>query len=180
MLARRGLWKELWKKGKGGWPFVLTGRRIAEETSGISRFTSPLRGVGRVFNSWYYCFVSNISILIQFFFFFSYNRMYRSVKYRKLGSMRSSNKISSKNYNFHHHIRFLFSMAIFKNFLNKLKVISRKWDGRDNCINEISNNFEKINEIRNMRRWKQRAKSITEGDEKWWRWKGIKWNKKGK
>lgn len=36
------------RKGAGagrGSSFVLTGRRIAEETSGISRFTSPLRGV---------------------------------------------------------------------------------------------------------------------------------------
>ena len=67
------------------------------------------------------------------------------------------------------------SQLLFFSRHNKLKIISRKlFYGRDNCINEISNNFEKINEIRNMRRWKQRAKSITEGDEKWWRWKGKK------
>lgn len=167
------------RKGRGGGPSCLQedGSRRKRAESRVSRVH---------WEEWAAFLTPDIIVSFQTFlflfnfFFFSYNRMYRSVKYRKLGSMRSSNKISSKNYNFHHHIRFLFSMAIFKNFLNKLKVISRKWDGRDNCINEISNNFEKINEIRNMRRWKQRAKSITEGDEKWWRWKGIKWNKKGK
>lgn len=178
MLARRGSWKELWKKGKGGWPFVLTGRRIAEETSGISRFTSPLRGVGRVFNSWYYCFVSNISYSI--FFFFHIRECIDLWNIENWDQCEVRTKSLRRIIIFIIILGFFFLWRYLKIFLNRLKIISRKWDGRGNCINEISNNFEKINEIRNMRRWKQRAKSITEGDEKWWRWKGIKWNKKGK
>lgn len=124
--------------------------------------------------------VSFQTFLIQFFFFFHIRECIDLWNIENWDQCEVRTKSLRRIIIFIIILGFFFLWRYLKIFLNRLKIISRKWDGRGNCINEISNNFEKINEIRNMRRWKQRAKSITEGDEKWWRWKGIKWNKKGK